>query len=75
LLDTPWALAALPGLVLPDTRGERPADLGPRLGFSAALTRLAAEDAAVHAPRCACSTCSSPAARWHNPRCASACSD
>ena len=48
LLDSPWALAALPDLIYPDTRGERPPDLLQSLRFSAALTRLAAEDASVH---------------------------
>ncbi len=48
LLDSPWALAALPDLIYPDTQGERPADFVQSLRFSAALTRLAAEDAGVH---------------------------
>ena len=34
--------------VYKQTRGDRPADLSERLRYGAALTRLAAEDAAVH---------------------------
>jgi hypothetical protein len=26
LIDTPWALAAVPDFVFPETRGERPVD-------------------------------------------------
>jgi hypothetical protein len=48
LLDSPWALAALPDLIYPDTQGERPPDFQQSLRFSAALTQLAAEDAGVH---------------------------
>lgn len=48
LLDSPWALAALPDLIYPDTQGERPPDFVQSLRFSAALTQLAAEDAGVH---------------------------
>jgi 2-polyprenyl-6-methoxyphenol hydroxylase-like FAD-dependent oxidoreductase len=48
LLDSPWALAALPDLIYPDTQGERPPAFQQSLRFSAALTQLAAEDAGVH---------------------------
>lgn len=48
LIDTPWASAAVPDLAYPQTRGERPADLGQRLAFVSALLRLASEDALVH---------------------------
>jgi 2-polyprenyl-6-methoxyphenol hydroxylase-like FAD-dependent oxidoreductase len=48
LLETPWAMAALPDLAYPETQGERPADLDDRLRFGAALMRLAAEDPEVH---------------------------
>jgi 2-polyprenyl-6-methoxyphenol hydroxylase-like FAD-dependent oxidoreductase len=47
LIDTPWALAAVPDLADPKTEGQRPKDLAQTLGFSEALNRLAAEDPAV----------------------------
>lgn len=48
LIETPWANAAVPDLAYPETRGDRPTDLGQRLRFGAALTALAARDPAVH---------------------------
>jgi len=48
LIDTPWAAAAIPDFVHPDTRGERPADFEQTVKFGVALTRLAARDPAVH---------------------------
>jgi hypothetical protein len=48
LIETPWALAAVPDLAHPKTEGQRPEDLERTLKFSEALNRLAAEDAAVH---------------------------
>jgi 2-polyprenyl-6-methoxyphenol hydroxylase-like FAD-dependent oxidoreductase len=48
LVDTPWAAAAVPDFVHPDTRGERPADFEQTLKFGAALGKLAARDPAVH---------------------------
>jgi 2-polyprenyl-6-methoxyphenol hydroxylase-like FAD-dependent oxidoreductase len=48
IVDTPWAAAAIPDFVHPDTRGERPADLEQTLKFGAALGILAARDPAVH---------------------------
>ena len=48
LIETPWAMAAVPDLAYPDTRGERPPDLAATLQFSQALTRLAAKDPDVH---------------------------
>jgi 2-polyprenyl-6-methoxyphenol hydroxylase-like FAD-dependent oxidoreductase len=48
LIETPWASAAIPDFVHPDTRGERPTDLELRLKVGLALTKLAARDAAVH---------------------------
>src|SRR3989441_1277922 len=48
LVDTPWAAAAIPDFVHPDTRGERPADLEQTLKFGVALGKLAARDPAVH---------------------------
>ena len=47
LLETPWSVAML-DFVFPDTRGQRPADFDATLKFGIALTRLAAEDPAVH---------------------------
>jgi hypothetical protein len=47
LLETPWSVAML-DFVFPETRGERPADFATTLKFGTALTRLAAEDPAVH---------------------------
>jgi 2-polyprenyl-6-methoxyphenol hydroxylase-like FAD-dependent oxidoreductase len=47
LLETPWSVATL-DFIHPSTRGQRPADFETRLKFGMALTRLAAEDPAVH---------------------------
>ena len=47
LIETPWSVAML-DFVFPDTRGQRPADFETTLKFGIALTRLAAEDPAVH---------------------------
>jgi 2-polyprenyl-6-methoxyphenol hydroxylase-like FAD-dependent oxidoreductase len=47
LIETPWSVATL-DFVFPDTRGQRPADFETTLKFGNALTRLAAEDPAVH---------------------------
>jgi 2-polyprenyl-6-methoxyphenol hydroxylase-like FAD-dependent oxidoreductase len=47
LIETPWAVATL-DFVFPETRGQRPADFESTLRFGIALTRLAAEDPAVH---------------------------
>lgn len=47
LIETPWSVAIL-DFVFPDTRGQRPADFETTLKFGIALTRLAAEDPAVH---------------------------
>jgi len=48
LIDTPWAAAAIPDFVHPDTRGERPANFEQTLRFGLALGKLAARDPAVH---------------------------
>jgi 2-polyprenyl-6-methoxyphenol hydroxylase-like FAD-dependent oxidoreductase len=48
LIATPWAAAAVPDFVHPDTRGERPANLEQTLKFGTALGKLAARDPAVH---------------------------
>src|SRR5450759_5239803 len=47
LIETPWSVAIL-DFVFPDTRGQRPADFETTLKFGIALTRLAAEDPAIH---------------------------
>ena len=47
LIETPWSVAML-DFVFPDTRGQCPADFETTLQFGIALTRLAAEDPAVH---------------------------
>jgi hypothetical protein len=47
LLETPWSMATL-DFAFPETRGRPPADFAATLKFGAALTRLAAEDPAVH---------------------------
>jgi 2-polyprenyl-6-methoxyphenol hydroxylase-like FAD-dependent oxidoreductase len=47
LIETPWSVAVL-DFAFPDTRGQRPADFEATLKFGIALTRLAAEDPAVH---------------------------
>jgi len=48
LIETPWALAAVPDLAHPKTQGERPDDLEQSLQFGEGLNRLASEDAHVH---------------------------
>jgi 2-polyprenyl-6-methoxyphenol hydroxylase-like FAD-dependent oxidoreductase len=48
LIETPWAMAAIPDFVYPETRGERPADLEQRFKVGSALSKLAARDPAVH---------------------------
>jgi 2-polyprenyl-6-methoxyphenol hydroxylase-like FAD-dependent oxidoreductase len=48
MIETPWALAAVPDLAHPKAQGERPEDLEQRLQFGEGLNRLAAEDADVH---------------------------
>jgi 2-polyprenyl-6-methoxyphenol hydroxylase-like FAD-dependent oxidoreductase len=48
LIEPPWASAAVRDLALSRTEGLRPRDLDARLKFGRALTRLAAEDPAVH---------------------------
>jgi hypothetical protein len=48
LVETPWNMSAVPDLIYPETRGERPADFDSRLKYNAALIRAAIRDAAVH---------------------------
>jgi 2-polyprenyl-6-methoxyphenol hydroxylase-like FAD-dependent oxidoreductase len=47
LIETPWSVAML-DFAFPGTRGQRPADFETTLKFGIALTRLAAEDPAIH---------------------------
>jgi 2-polyprenyl-6-methoxyphenol hydroxylase-like FAD-dependent oxidoreductase len=47
LIETPWSVAML-DFAFPETRGQRPTDFETTLKFGIALTRLAAEDPAVH---------------------------
>jgi 2-polyprenyl-6-methoxyphenol hydroxylase-like FAD-dependent oxidoreductase len=48
LVEAPWNMSAVPDLVYPETRGERPADFDSRLKYNGALIRIAMCDAAVH---------------------------
>jgi len=48
LIDGPWALAAVPDFVFPETEGQRPEAFERSLEYGAALNRLAAQDADVH---------------------------
>ena len=48
IVDTPWAAAAIPDFVHPETRGERPLDFEQTLKFGGALGMLAAHDPGVH---------------------------
>ncbi|HEY2178526.1 MAG TPA: FAD-dependent monooxygenase [Caulobacteraceae bacterium] len=48
LVQTPWDMSAIPDLVFPQTRGERPANLSQIMAYGAALGVLAARDPAVH---------------------------
>jgi len=48
LIESPWAISALPDFVFPETRGQRPADLADGLNFTAGLNRLAFRDPDVH---------------------------
>jgi 2-polyprenyl-6-methoxyphenol hydroxylase-like FAD-dependent oxidoreductase len=47
VIEAPWAVA-MGDFIYPKTRGWRPPDFEQRLQYGIALTRLAAEDAAVH---------------------------
>jgi 2-polyprenyl-6-methoxyphenol hydroxylase-like FAD-dependent oxidoreductase len=47
VIETPWAMAAIPDFAFPGTRGDPPADLDRSLQFAAALSRLAARDGAT----------------------------
>jgi 2-polyprenyl-6-methoxyphenol hydroxylase-like FAD-dependent oxidoreductase len=48
LIETPWAVAAVPDFSFPETKGQRPPDFERTREFGAALTRLAARDPDVH---------------------------
>jgi hypothetical protein len=42
LIETPWSSSALPDFAMPQTEGERPADLEDQMKIAGALGRLAA---------------------------------
>jgi 2-polyprenyl-6-methoxyphenol hydroxylase-like FAD-dependent oxidoreductase len=48
VIEATWNMSAVPDLVYPETRGERPADFEKRLKHHGALLRAAMHDAAVH---------------------------
>jgi 2-polyprenyl-6-methoxyphenol hydroxylase-like FAD-dependent oxidoreductase len=48
LIATPWAQAAIPDFIHPETRGERPPDFEQSLKIGLAMSKLAARDPAVH---------------------------
>jgi 2-polyprenyl-6-methoxyphenol hydroxylase-like FAD-dependent oxidoreductase len=48
LIETPWSSSAIPDFLDPLTEGPRPPDLEDMLKFGAALSKIAAEDPAVH---------------------------
>ncbi|WP_198030118.1 FAD-dependent monooxygenase [Bradyrhizobium sp. Tv2a-2] len=48
LVEAPWNMAAVPDMIYPETRGERPADFEDRLKYDGALMRVAMNDASVH---------------------------
>jgi len=48
VIETPWAVAAIPDFSFPETKGQRPPDFERTREFGVALTRLAARDPDVH---------------------------
>jgi 2-polyprenyl-6-methoxyphenol hydroxylase-like FAD-dependent oxidoreductase len=48
LIDAPWAMAAIPDFLHPKTRGQRPEHFFEIIRFRLALTKLGAQDPAVH---------------------------
>lgn len=48
IIDTPWAMAAIPDFIYPETRGQRPANFEQQLKAGAAIGKLAARDPDVH---------------------------
>src|SRR5262249_30530157 len=66
LLDTPWAGTNIE-FVFPNTRGKRPADFDVTLKFRVALTRLAAEDPAIHKLTAEVQNLLKPRTVYHDP--------
>jgi len=66
LLETPWAVATA-DFMHPSTRGQRPADFETRIRFGVALTRLAAEDPAVHRLTAEVSNLLKPRSAYRDP--------
>jgi 2-polyprenyl-6-methoxyphenol hydroxylase-like FAD-dependent oxidoreductase len=48
IIESPWALAALPDLAYPDARGKRPVDLEKSFEDHLAVTRAARQDPHIH---------------------------
>jgi 2-polyprenyl-6-methoxyphenol hydroxylase-like FAD-dependent oxidoreductase len=48
IIETPWANAAIPDFLDPQTQGQHPPDLEKTMHFLSALFKLAAEDPVVH---------------------------
>ena len=48
IIETPWAMSAIPDLASQQARGERPPDLKKILQRGAAMSKLAARDPEVH---------------------------
>jgi 2-polyprenyl-6-methoxyphenol hydroxylase-like FAD-dependent oxidoreductase len=48
IVENPWSLSALPDLVYPDARGERPADLEKSMEHHIAITQAAHHDPDIH---------------------------
>jgi 2-polyprenyl-6-methoxyphenol hydroxylase-like FAD-dependent oxidoreductase len=67
LIDTPWVTAAIPDFIDARTEGHRPADFEKSLKFSAALLKLAAEDAAVHKLFIEVQSLLKPRSEYRNP--------
>jgi len=67
LIHTPWAAAAVPDFVHPDTRGQRPADLEQTLKFGMGLSKLAARDPAVHKLTAEVQNLLKPRSVYHDP--------
>lgn len=67
LIETPWSMAAIPDFMDSRTEGQRPADFEETINFSAALLRLAAQDAAVHKLYIEVQTLLKPRSDYRNP--------
>jgi 2-polyprenyl-6-methoxyphenol hydroxylase-like FAD-dependent oxidoreductase len=48
IVENPWSLSAMPDLVYPDARGERPADLEKSIEHHIAITQAAHHDPDIH---------------------------